>query len=162
MKTTLEIFFCGFAGPDSVLYHRATRDISFSGQDPDRILKDVFQSLHIAGEKEEYCAHSTSWRYEEGEIILTYLSLVPLAVLQSVSTTWIQPSRVVPAVSAGPQAPRPALLKSVQVLIHGLGHLHYLTKKKSEPFLTKTVRKLNGLATLAVLDPTLAGRLQWV
>lgn len=161
MRTLLELFLCGFVQQEGVLYHKTTKDITGSAQDPDAHLAEMLQVFRFSGGKDDCCAHSTSWRYDDGGIVLTYLTLVPMASLVRLPTTLVRPFAVKPTVAAGPLQPRPVNLLESQVVIHGLGHLHYLSHTRREPFMAKTAKNLRGLSLLASFAPTVAGRLQY-
>ncbi len=81
MQTTLELYLCSNLEEDTVLYHRSCLDISQGLEDPDSLLPPMFFALGITTEEDGICAHSTSWRYDNGRILLTYLAWQPQVIV---------------------------------------------------------------------------------
>lgn len=166
MRTSLEVFLCSSDG-EAVWYHRCLWDVSGCGDDPDALvaarLAMVFPQFAEDCHKDDAggcCTHSTSWRFVDGGIVLTYIMLLPLERLAFLPLATFRPQAVAPAVAAGPLAPRPLAIAQEQVLAHGLGHLRYLTRERGEPYVTAAVQRHGFMPMLAKFHPTLAGRLE--
>ncbi len=77
MKTILEIFYMRIVGK-SLRYQRRVANLSKRGGDPEAMIRSLIREKRRtdAGEVEEqeFIVHSTSWRYERGTILLTYVA----------------------------------------------------------------------------------------
>lgn len=165
MRTSLEIFLCSSDG-EAVWYHRCCWDVSDSSHDPDQLVASRMATIlpNLADYRREHgedgcCIHSTSWRFVEGGIVLTYLLLLPLELLVLLPLATLPPQGVAPALAAGALAPRPFAIAQEQVLAHGLGHLRYLARERGEPYVAATADRHGFMPVLAKFPPTLAGRL---
>ncbi len=162
MRTVLELFLCGLAGEDTVLFLRTARDITGRRDDPDRrLLSHLFSDLKIGSGTGETCAHSTSWRFDDGAIVLTYLALTPISSLAGTPAKLLCPAEIIPTGASAPLRPRPESIAEKQVLVHGLGHLRYLAEQRAEPFISAALQHAGTFSVLGNFAPTLAGRLQW-
>ncbi len=159
MQTTLELYLCSNIGEDTVVYHRSCRDISQGLADPDSLLPPMFDSLGITAEEDGTCAHSTSWRYDKGRILLTYLAWLPLSSIARLPTQTLNLDEPSTCGAAGPLRPRPENIAEEQVVVHGLRHLRYLVDERREPYLSATMQATGATAMLSMLEPALAGRL---
>jgi hypothetical protein len=162
MQTTLELYLCSNLGEDTVLYHRSCRDISHGLADPDSLLPPMFLALGITAEEDGTCAHSTSWRYDKGRILLTYLAWLPLSSIVRLPTQVLNLNETSPCGAAGPLRPRPVNIAEEQVVVHGLRHIRYLVDERREPNLSATIQATGATAMLSLLEPALAGRLYMV
>lgn len=160
MRTVLELFLCGLAGEDTVLFLRTARDITGRRDDPDRLLPQLLSDLKIGSGTGETCAHSTSWRFDDGAIVLTYLALTPISTLAGTPAKLLCPAAIAPTGASGPLRPRPESIAETQVLVHGLGHLRYLAEQRAEPCISAALRHTGTFPVLGNFPPTLAGRLQ--
>lgn len=165
MRTSLELYLCAM-DDETVLYHRCLWDISGCAEDPDRVVQTRLAelwpefSLYCRQHGEQgLCAHSTSWRYHEAGIVLTYLLLLPLEALAGLPLACLRPQEVAPVTAAAPLCPRPRAVAEEQVLAHGLGHLRYLVEERGEPFVSAAVHNRGALPVLGMFPPTVAGRL---
>lgn len=90
--------------------------------------------------------HSTSWRYEPGELILTYLALLPSARLTGPIRV---PLRLL-ALQAigGADDPRPPGLERIDVIAHAVRHLAQridrgaLATRGVAPYVRETLRQI--------------------
>lgn len=77
MKTILEIFYVRIIRKN-VHYQRKQANLSKRGQKPDAMIRSLIQEKRRAEsgkvEEQEFVVHSTSWRYEQGKVILTYIA----------------------------------------------------------------------------------------
>jgi hypothetical protein len=169
MRTTLELFLCATPGSGVVWYHRLAWDITGSKEDPDRLVAGRLADLLLADgvtapggddlNSKSCCAHSTSWRFDQGALVLTYMLLAPATLLASLPAHCLLPGEVEPARAAAPLAPRPEVIRVEQVVVHGLGHLRYLAEERGEPFVSAAARDNELLPVLALFPPVIAGRL---
>jgi hypothetical protein len=160
LKLGLEMFLCGHAYPGMVRYSRFFNDISNSRLDPDNLIKDMLRVAGIGLDEELPCAHSTSWRFEDGCTILTYLVWVSEIELLSLSSRVIYVDEINCPAGSGPLNPRPGRIKEEHVLAHGLRHLSYLIFEKEDPFLVRAFAETGSTALLQGMEPALAGRIE--
>lgn len=120
----LEVFSVRFETPEGLSVRRDVRTLA-RGVGPDALAREVAAANAARGRRP--FVHSTSWRYEEGAVVLTYLAVVSelrLArevrhlVLDALGATGEQ-------VPAREGDPRPA-----SVLWHGLRHLALLARER--------------------------------
>ena len=79
MKIVLEMFFVKIEGGE-IRYKRYLEDITKHSSDPDEIVvgvigKEFGESFTRRKEALKCVTHSTSWRYNDGAVMLTYLVL---------------------------------------------------------------------------------------
>jgi hypothetical protein len=77
MKTILEIYFWSMRSDEAIYFFRYWKDITALQCDPDEVLKEMLKKFKVCREQSQGYAHSTSWRYEAGQILLTYLVWCP-------------------------------------------------------------------------------------
>jgi hypothetical protein len=168
MRTTLELFVLATLDNENISYHRLAWDITDNDEDPDRILADRLgallgtektDELYISSYDSVCCAHSTSWRYVDGVLVLTYLLFGSKALIVSLPIKTIKTDIVVPATASSPLSPRPQEIREEQVVTHGLGHLRFLMEKNAEPYVSQTVGKNHMMPILTKFASTPAGRL---
>lgn len=160
MQTTLELFLCTMSDNKNILYHRTALDITASTEDPDCYLVTMLSGLTIDANPEDIYAHSTSWRFSGQGIILTYMALTPQSSLINLPTKLLYQKEHTTRSRINSQLlPRPYCIEEKDVVVHGLGHFHYLAEKKGEPFLLDALKKTGTAAILARYTPTVAGRL---
>ncbi len=73
MQLILEAFIWTLESEDAIRYHRLQVDITQSVLDPDIVLNDQLNRLGLIEPMAARYIHSTSWRYEVGRTLLTYL-----------------------------------------------------------------------------------------
>jgi hypothetical protein len=159
LKLFLEMFICGHASEEEVCHYRLQNDITDSQKDPDILIKDMLVLNGIREGKELPCAHSTSWRYEVGRIILTYLVWTSGEALGNLPCRLLDVNAIKCPVGAGPLAPRPEYISEDHVLTHGLRHLSYLVFEKEDPFLVQAIERTQAMGLMEGLEPALAGRI---
>jgi hypothetical protein len=81
MKTILEIYFWSMRSDEAIYFFRYWKDITALQCDPDEVLKEMLKKFKVCREQSQGYAHSTSWRYEAGQILLTYLVWCPYQVM---------------------------------------------------------------------------------
>jgi hypothetical protein len=159
VKLVLELFLCAQQDKDAVCFHHCQTDITGSHADPDTIMRTELAQLGLVNGHSARYAHSTSWRYEDGRTLLTYLVWVDHGVLQGLQTSRLP---LVPADgprSSGPLAPRPQTLYKKDVLMHALRHLRYLIVERKDAKVAETVGGRATCELLCCLEPALAGRI---
>lgn len=160
VRISLEVFLCAHQGGYAVQYYHVTQTVEDADRDPDLILHQLLISLGI--NLDGLYAHSTSWRYEPGEMVLTYLVWCTpehLARLPCERMDCCAHQEVSQA--AGPLRPRPAVIGREHVLLHGLRHLRYLVDL-GEPELLKTLDPCTRNEFFARMPSALAGRIEHV
>jgi hypothetical protein len=160
MKLFLEMFLWALEIADTVRFFHLLTDISESQKDPDALMNNQLEQLGlIDGEGARY-AHSTSWRYENGRTLLTYLVWVDGHKLENLPSKRLFIPAVACPTSRGPLSPRPDTIDEAQVLVHGLRHLRYLALDQEDGVAAKLLecRRTRGL--LHSLKPALSGRFE--
>ena len=158
MELVLELFLFTPDGRQRVRYHCLQQEITGRQCDPDDILAEILCALDL-NQGRVRMAHSTSWRYETGRTVLTYLAWVPERGLQGLPTCRITVCAHRPAASAGPLRPRPCHIRREDVLIHGLRHLRYLLAERRDPVLLAALADVDAAGLLGDLSPAVAGRI---
>lgn len=108
------------------------------GQHPTQVVVDaLMHELDGVFDRATSVVHSTSWRYEDEHLVLSYLAVLqPLAPLASAP-----PGFALQPVDAGPdgagRTSDPAAIPVMDVLTHGLRHLAML--RISDPTIAKTL-----------------------
>jgi hypothetical protein len=159
VKLVLELFLCGRQDKDAVCFHHCQTDITGRQADPDSIMRVELARLGLVNGHSARYAHSTSWRYEDGRTLLTYLVWVDPGVLQGLRTSRLSLVAAGAPRSSGPLAPRPDKLCNNDVLMHALRHLRYLIIEKKEAWIAETVGGRATCDLLFRLEPALAGRI---
>jgi hypothetical protein len=159
VKLVLEFFLCARQDKGAVCFHHCQADITGSHADPDAIMRAELARRGLVNGHSARYAHSTSWRYEDGRTLLTYLVWVDPGILQKLPTSRLP---LVPAEaprSSGPLAPRPDALRKKDVLMHALSHLRYLIVERKDAWVAETVGGRDTCDLLCRLEPALAGRI---
>ena len=152
-RVAVEVFRLGFAAGrrGGFVFSRAEGRLE-NGENPDR------RARGLAAEDPGAIAlvHSTSWRWEpDGRIILTYLA-------------WMKDGRVGPEARAlpalpppgatDPLRPRPAQIRELDPLAHGLRHLAFLLRTSGDGSVAAALGP-EATAALRRLEPLVAGEL---
>jgi hypothetical protein len=142
MQAVLELIAARVDG-DQVRFMVARRACA-SGIDPDDIAAEGLDDLFPEVPRTAVVLHSTSWRYADGVLTLTYLACseeLPLSALPL----------------ALPPDARPNGDTAVSVVAHAMRHLAFLVAQERE----KYARPLSAetLAFLERIEPDVAGRL---
>ena len=159
VRLFLELFLCARHEKDAVCFHHCHTDITGSHADPDTIMQAELGLLGLVNGHSARYAHSTSWRYEDGRTLLTYLVWVDPGVLKRLRTSRLSLVPTDVPQSSGPLAPRPETLCKNDVLIHALRHLLYLIVERGNAWIAETVGGRATCDLLCRLDPVLAGRI---
>jgi hypothetical protein len=158
VKLILEMFLWALENEETVRYHHLQTDITESLQDPDAIMNDQLERTGLINGNGARYAHSTSWRYQTGRTLLTYLVWVDGQVLGQLSTRRLSISAVTRAQSLAPLFPRPESLCQEQVLVHGLRHLRYLAFDQKDVVAAKMLECPKTYSLLHSLEPAPSGR----
>jgi hypothetical protein len=158
VELVLELFLFTPEGSRAVRYHCLQQEITGRRCDPDDILAEILDTLKLT-ERRVRMAHSTSWRYEAGRTVLTYLVWVKERGLQGLPTFRTAVDNQPPPACAGPLRPRPLQIGREDVLIHGLRHLRHLLCERRDPVLAEALADIDAAGLLAGLSPAVAGRI---
>jgi hypothetical protein len=160
MKLFLEMFLWTLEKAETVRFFHLQTDITESQKDPDAIMKVQLEQFGlINGEGARY-AHSTSWRYENGRTLLTYLVWIDGPKLENLPSRRLFIPSVACPTSRGPLSPRPELICEAHVLVHGLRHLRYLALDQEDVVAAKLLECRQTCALLHSLEPALSGRFE--
>lgn len=160
MKLFLEMFLWALENADTVRFFHLQTDITDSQKDPDALMSHQLGQLGLIDGGGARYAHSTSWRYDSGRTLLTYLVWADRQKLENLpSKRLFIPSVACPA-SRGPLSPRPDTICEAQVLVHGLRHLRYLALDQEDVVATKLLRCRQTRGLLHSLEPALSGRFE--
>lgn len=152
-RVAVEVFRVGLtaARGEGIVFSRIEGPLE-SGENPDR------RARGLAGDDPGAVAliHSTSWRWEEdGRIVLTYLAWFKDGRLG-------RDARPLPPLSppepTDPLHPRPAEIRELDPLAHGLRHLAFLLQTSRDSAVATTLGP-DGVAALRRFEPELAGQL---
>ena len=142
MQTELELIGARFEG-DRLRYLLVRRACA-AEVDPDETARSATASLFPGLPLRRVVVHSTSWRYEQGTLLLTYLAYsdgLPFDDLPHVLP------RDAKAVGTGVGA----------VVAHAIGHLSFLVRQEPDKYTHALSRET--LAHLAEVEPDVAGRI---
>jgi hypothetical protein len=160
MKLFLEMFLWTLEKAETVRFFHLQTDITESRTDPDAVMKNQLERLGMINGNGARYAHSTSWRYENGRTLLTYLVWVDGHKLEHLrSRRLFLPSVACPP-SRGPLCPRPESICEAQVLVHGLRHLRYLALDQEDVVAAKLLECRQTYNLLHSLEPALSGRFE--
>ncbi|WP_022667666.1 hypothetical protein [Desulfospira joergensenii] len=157
MQVILELFICAHDGDSRVCFQKHCLNVSQSTRDPDRELGSFLESMGFPLELDKACAHSTSWRYHDQGIVLTYLVWVGKEAIPLAAREYLNLDGADPPGSRGPFRPRPARIEEEDVLVHGLRHLSHLVRNQ-DPFVTRAAEKTRAIHFFRSLTPVLAGQ----
>jgi hypothetical protein len=149
-RVAVEVFTVGLAAGerDALVFARREGELQ-GGVNPDDRARDL-----SAGEIA--LIHSTSWRWEpDGRIVLTYVAWAREA--GSIAGARPLPA-LAPAGPTDPLHPRPAEIRELDPLAHGLRHLAFLLRTSRDGALAAAVGSRAARA-LTRLDPDVAGEL---
>jgi hypothetical protein len=160
MKLILEMFLWALEKAETVRFYHLQTDLTESQKDPDAVMKAQLEQLGLINGKGARYAHSTSWRYEEGRTLLTYLVWVDGHLLGNLPTRRLFIPTVACPISRGPISPRPESICEAQVLVHGLRHLRYLALDQEDGVAAKLLECRRTCSLLHSLEPALSGRFE--
>lgn len=142
MQTELELIAARFEG-DRLRYLVVRRACAVE-VDPDEIAKIGTASLFPGMPLRRAVVHSTSWRYEHGTLLLTYLAYSDELPFDDLPHVLPRDAR---AVGTGVAA----------VVAHAIGHLSFLVRHEPDKYGHALSRET--LAHLAQVEPDVAGRI---
>lgn len=152
----VELFLACAEANREILYTVRSGLIGPSCPDPDLAARALLDT-DGADEREAPVLHSTSWRWEpSGEIVLTYLALTK-GPPQSASG-WKSLVLLAEPAPCNPEKPRPAQIREVDVLSHGLRHMAFLVQQDQGERIRSALRG-PLLSLLDSLAPAPAGQL---
>jgi hypothetical protein len=160
MKLFLEMFLWALEKTETVRFFHLLTDITESQKDPDAVMKDQMEQLGMINGGGAQYAHSTSWRYEEGRTLLTYLVWVDGHLLGNLPSKQLFIPSVACPTSRGPLSPRPESICEAQVLVHGLRHLRYLALDQKDVVAAKLLECRQTCGLLHSLEPAPSGRFE--
>ncbi len=158
MKLFLEMFLWALENAETVRFFNLHTDITESQQDPDAVMKEQLEQLGMINDNDARYAHSTSWRYENGRKLLTYLVWVDGNLLGNLPSRRLFIPSVACPPSRGPLSPRPESISEAHVLVHGLRHLRYLVFDQKDVVAAKLLECRQTCGLLYSLEPALSGR----
>jgi hypothetical protein len=151
-RVAVEVFGVGLGGNgDGLAFTRREGPLE-NGENPDP------RARHLVEEGAQPIAliHSTSWRWEpDGRIVLTYVAWVKEGTLGRAARPL--PKLVAPA-PVDPQRPRPAEIRELDPLAHGLRHLAFLLRASRDGAMARALGP-SAVAALERLEPEVAGEL---
>ncbi len=159
MIVILELFICAIEREDVVRFHHLQHNISDTVNDPDCLMREQLFRLGLLNGSYAQYAHGTSWRYEAGQTVLTYLVLVDLKSLDCLPTQVLSISNVICSKSKDTLSPRPEKLGVDQVLVHGLRHFRYLMFDCGDQVIANAIKDQPTLHLFSLLAPAPAGRI---
>jgi hypothetical protein len=142
MQAEVELIAARFEGDR--LRYVVTRHACAAGIDPDETARAAAASRFPGIPLRRVVVHSTSWRYEQGTLLLTYLAYsdeLPFDDLPHVLP------RDAKAVGTGVAA----------VVAHAIGHLAFLIRQEADRY--GHALSSETLAHLARVEPEVAGRI---
>lgn len=160
MKLFLEMFLWTLEKAETVRFFHLQTDITESQKDPDAVMKDQMEQLGMINGKGARYAHSTSWRYESGRTLLTYLVWVHGHELENLPSRRLFIPSVACPTSRGPLSPRPESICEAHVLVHGLRHLRYLALDQEDAVAAELLECRQTRGLLHSLEPALSGRFE--
>jgi len=151
-RVAVEVFGVGLSGnQDGLAFTRREGPLE-NGENPDP------RARQLAEESAQQIAliHSTSWRWEpDGRIVLTYVAWVKEGTLG-------RAARPLPKLAApgpvDPLRPRPAEIRELDPLAHGLRHLTFLLRTSRDGAMARGLGA-PAVAALQKLEPEVAGEL---
>lgn len=159
MQLVMELFACAYEAKEKIRYHHFQVDISHLQNDPDVILAQALIENGIDFKHNACYAHSTSWRYESGDTILTYLVWVPGWIIEDVSSEVMIPRMVEYSRCTGLILQRSEKTSLEHVLVHGLRHLRFLLFECQDPEVLKAIDAAEAVALFKSLPPEESGRI---
>ena len=147
-RVTVESFSVGLAPGEGLAFVRE------EGELRDGVNPDV--RARALGRGETTLLHSTSWRWEpDGRIVLTYLAWTRDGTLPSDARRL---PRLPPPAPTDPLHPRPAEIRELDPLAHGLRHLSFLLATSRDGALAAALGP-KGVAALSAMEADVGGEL---
>jgi hypothetical protein len=159
MQPYLEIFFTHLAA-DQVWFVHEQHPLTAEAGPPDQQVRARLARTFPPATTGVAASviHSTSWRYEAGRLILTYLVYTGALTPATPTARSVPLGELALARSGDPTAPHPPQITPHHVLAHGLRHLRFLAQ--TDRTVRAALRADPGtLPRLMQLPPALAGNL---
>jgi len=153
-RVDVEVFTVGLTAADSEVprFTRQQGELTRK-QNPDTRTREL--AAKAAGEV--VLIHSTSWRWEpDGTIVLTYVAWAKDGTIASGATAL---PRLAPLGPTDPLHPRPAQIRELDPLAHGLRHLAFLLRQSADGKVAAALGPRSA-AMLKKLEPEVAGKLE--
>lgn len=155
MRINLEIIRCKIE-LDKIYYSIEKVDCTNTSSDPDGMVLGIVKK---GGVLENFIIHSTSWRYENPDLVtLTYIVYIEnySSLVDVTQTKTLSVSAMEIAFSKSHDTPRPNQIEEQHVVSHGIRHFSLLLKLgDKEQF--KRVLSEKEINMLENLSPTLSG-----
>jgi hypothetical protein len=151
-RVAVEVFGVGLSGSaDGLVFTRREGPLE-NGENPDPRARQLAEESG----PQIVLIHSTSWRWEpNGRIVLTYVAWVKEGTLG-------RAARFLPKLAApgpvDPLRPRPAEIRELDPLAHGLRHLAFLLRTSRDGAMARALGP-PGVAALQAIEPDVAGEL---
>jgi hypothetical protein len=158
MELILEIFVCACEKAGKIRYVTFQHDITDRGCDPNIILSEELGKIGLYPENTCQYAHSTSWRYDSGRTVITYLVWSKLRHLSLFETRVLAPAGNESTCSGDCLKPRSNEINEVSVLSHGLRHFRFLIDQKGPAVFGNGFTE-ELLSAIGSLEPAMAGRI---
>jgi hypothetical protein len=150
-RVVVEVFGVGLGGNGRLAFNRREGPLE-NGGNPDP------RARQLAAESGQQIAliHSTSWRWEpDGRIVLTYVAWVKEGTLGGAARSL--PKLAAPG-PVDPLRPRPAEIRELDPLAHGLRHLAFLLRTSRDGAMARALGPA-AVAAIQKLEPDVAGEL---
>lgn len=151
MRVLVEVLFARIAGRD-LRFQVARFDLARSRGDPDAAVRD-FADARLRVPDALRVVHSTSWRYEGGRIVLSYLVYSDRLAFRGTSRRGRLDALPSPEAPADDARDRDRAVAS-----HALRHLAFLVAQNPHEYAAKL--SLDTRRALRRLRPTAAGRVR--
>ena len=151
-RVAVEVFGVGLGGSGEGLAFTRREGPLEKGENPDP------RARQLAEERGQEIAliHSTSWRWEpDGRIVLTYVAWVKEGTLGPAARSL--PELAAPG-PVDPLRPRPANIRELDPLAHGLRHLAFLLRTSRDGAMARALGP-PAVAAIQRLEPDVAGEL---
>lgn len=156
MQPYLEIFFTHLAADQVWFVHEQHPLTAEAGPPDQQVSARLAHTFPAVGGVP--VIHSTSWRYEAGRLILTYLVYTGALTPATPAARSVPLGDLALARSGDPTVPHPPQITPHHVLAHGLRHLRFLAQ--TDRAVRAALRADPGtLPRLMQLPPALAGSL---
>lgn len=151
-RVAVEVFGVALRGNGEGLAFTRQEGPLENGENPDPLARRLVEE----GAREIVLIHSTSWRWEpDGRIVLTYVAWAREGTLG-------RAARPLPRLTApgpvDPLRPRPAAIRELDPLAHGLRHLAFLLRTDRDRAMARALGP-QAAAALQKLEPEVAGEL---
>lgn len=160
MNIKLEIFFTKLL-EDKIVYHKHIVNITGAQENPDDVIlklvgDETNETPNMIGNK--FVIHSTSWRYENNEIVLTYIVYSDSVDFSNHPTKELLTKDFIIAKSNDSKRPSPSIIKEENVLSHAIRHLGFLIKTDEREKYVSAISSEN-IQMLEKAYPALAGKI---